>query len=168
MSPRRVLLASSMLAALVAVAACSDPTRPQLPDGGEEVVITTPIVQPPTTQPGPTTPENVPTLSVGLADPVVNENGLYTAEVFVTVMNWPNPVVGEKVTFTIVKGSGTLSASEVLTGPDGDARTLITFGLADEQVIQARTATSALAETRILAYCAAAPEQRTLPCPPVP
>ena len=167
MSARRFLLASSVLAALTA-AACSDasPTGTTGRNDGDDVVVTaTPPVTP---QPGPTTPENVPTLTVGVGDPIAGENHLFTSEVFVTVMNWPDPVVGEKVTFTIVKGSGTLSAAEVITGADGVARTTISFGLADEQVIHARTATSALAETRILAYCAEAPEQRTLPCPQSP
>ena len=166
MSVRRALLASSMLVSFAAAIACSDrgPTGPS-GDGDDIVVTTTPAT--PTT-PGPAGPDTPPTLAVGIGDPVPGENHLFTSEVHVTVMNWPNPVVGEKVTFTIVKGSGTLSASEVLTGSDGIARTTISFGLADEQVIHARTATSALAETKIHVWCAAAPEQRTLPCPPLP
>lgn len=166
MSAPRLLLASSMLVSFAAAIACSDrdPTGPN-GDGDDIVVTTTPAI--PTT-PGPAGPDAPPTLAVATSDPVAGENDLFTSEVHVTVMNWPDPVVGEKVTFTIVKGSGTLSASEVLTGSDGIARTTISFGLADEQVIHARTATSALAETRIHVWCAAAPQQRTLPCPPLP
>jgi hypothetical protein len=164
MSVRRLLLSTSLLFATVA-AACADasPTGTTGQNDGDDVVVTT--TPPVTPQPGPTTPQNVPTLTVGMGDLIPGENDLFTSEIVVTVMNWPDPVVGEKVTFTIVKGSGTLSAAEVLTGVDGIARTTISFGLADEQVIQARTATSDLAETRILAYCAEAPQQRTLPCP---
>ena len=167
MSARRFLLASPMLVALAA-SACSDagPTGTNRQNDGDDVVVTS--TPPATQQPGPTDPDDTPTLSVGMGDPVAGENDLFTSEILVTVMDWPDPVVGEKVTFTIVKGSGTLSAAEVLTGADGIARTTISFGLADEQVIHARTATSALAETRILAVCAEAPEQRTLPCPQSP
>ena len=170
MSARRYVLATSMLVTIAALAACSgaNPTGPNLPNDGDDVVIVTPVIDPPAPPPGPATPDSPPTLSVGMSDPVAGDNDLFTAEITVTVMNWPDPVVGEKVTFTIVKGSGTLSAYEVLTGADGVARTTISFGLADEQVIQAHTATSALAETRVHAWCAAAPAQRTLPCPPMP
>ena len=167
MSARRLLLASSMLASMTAAIACSEgsPTGTDSQDGDDVVVATTPATP---ANPGSTGPDTPPTLSVGMGDPVAGDNDLFTSEVHVTVMNWPNPVVGEKVTFTIVRGSGTLSASQVLTGSDGIARTTIAFGLADEQVIHARTATSALAETRIHVYCAAAPQQRTLPCPQSP
>ena len=144
--------------------ACSDGASGPIDSEPEDVVIES---TPPTAPTVPATDPGEPTLALVTGAFVPNAEGYFESEVTVRVLNWPDPVVGEKVTFELVKGSGRLSAAEVLTDAEGFARTMITFGLADEQVIQARTATSALAETRLLAYCAAAPAQRTLPCPPV-
>jgi hypothetical protein len=93
------------------------------------------------------------------------DDGRFEMDVDVRLMDASGPIVGEAVSFAVTKGKGTLGATRVLTDAEGYARTTIRFGLADENVIESWTATEARAVTTVMAYCAVAPEQTTLPCP---